>query len=373
MMLIPGPVNVPLSVLRESLTLINHRSEKFRETVKSLESLMNKHFESTRVALLSGSGTLAVEAMVFSLVKREEKVLTFPYGEFGQRLKESLIRRGAKVISYEKRQGNFFQIDEVKKAIEENKDATTVAIVHNETSVGIAFRNLQKVSEIVKKNGLKLLVDSVSGFAAYPLYVNSWKIDAVATGSQKALASIPGVGFVALSDEGVSNLHNNDLPSYLDISLHLKFQDKGETPFTPTVGAFFASRRAAELLELEGIQNRWKRHEACSIYLRDVLKRMNFELLGNPENFSNTVVVATPPIAVDQLIKELKSRNIEISRGMGELRDKVVRIGVLGVVDDRAINKLITALNDILNTSLITKAPKECSLPEELKSEVSWD
>ncbi|BDB97779.1 hydrogenase expression protein HypE [Saccharolobus caldissimus] len=372
-MLIPGPVNVPSSVLKESLNLVNHRSEKFREVVKSLEALMIKHFRSSRVALLSGSGTLAVESMVYSLIRREEKVITFPYGEFGSRLKESLIRRGAKVISYEKKPGEFFSLEEIKSVIEKNKDASAVVLVHNETSTGIAFRDLRKISEIVKKHGLKLLVDSVSGFAAYPLFVNEWKIDAVATGSQKALASIPGMGFVALSDEGINELINKDLPSYLDIDLHLKFQDKGETPFTPAVGVFFASKRAAELLDKEGIENRWKRHEACSLYLREVLKYMNFELLGNSDNFSNTVVAAIPPIPLDKLISELKKRNIEISRGMGELRDKIIRIGILGVVDDRALNRLVNNLNEILHTNVNLKPPKQCELPEELKVEVSWD
>ncbi|WP_338601572.1 aminotransferase class V-fold PLP-dependent enzyme [Sulfolobus tengchongensis] len=373
MMLIPGPVNVPKSVLQESLTLVNHRSDKFRETVKKLEQLMNKHFSSTRVALLSGSGTLAVESMVFSLVKREEKVITFPYGEFGHRLRESLIRRGAKVISYEKKPGESFSVEEIKKSIEENKDATTVALVHNETSTGIAFRDLKKVAETIKKAGLKLLIDSVSGFAAYPLYVNEWKIDCVVTGSQKALASIPGMGFAALSDEGINELVKYDLPSYLDISLHLKFQDKGETPFTPTVGAFFASKRAAELLEKEGIENRWKRHEACARYLRRVMEIMGFKLLGNDSNFSNTVVAGIPPISPSMLISMLKERNIEISSGMGELKDKIVRIGILGVVDDRALMKLVKNLNEILRTDVEVEVPQECKLPEELKVEVSWD
>ncbi len=372
-MLIPGPVNVPLSVLQASLTLVNHRSDRFRETVKNLESLMIKHFDATRVALLSGSGTLAVESMVFSLLRRGEKVITFPYGEFGNRLKDSLNRRGVKVVSYEKKEGEFFTIDEVKKAIEENKDATAVALVHNETSVGIAFRDLEIISKVVKGSGLKLLVDSVSGFAAFPLYVNKWKIDAVATASQKALASIPGLGFVGLSDDGISEINSSDLPSYLDLGLHLKFQDKGETPFTPTVGAFFASEKAAKILDSEGIQNRWKRHEACSLYLRGIMSKIGFEVLGNLNNFSNTVIAAFPPIPVNTLISELAKRNIEISKGMGNLSTKIIRIGILGVVDDRAIIKLVDAMNEILHSNIYQDPPNDCKLPEELKAEVIWD
>lgn len=370
MMLIPGPVEVPRSVQEASTLVINHRSEKFREIVSNLESLMKKHFSANRVALLTGSGTLAVEAMVYSLTKPNEKVVTFPYGEFGKRLAESLKRRGTNVKVYEKAVGSIASLEEIKMALDENKDATTVAIVHNETSSGMAFRNLEEVVNIARKRGLKILVDSVSGFAAYKILVNEWKIDAVATGSQKALASVPGMAFVALSEESVNELVKESLPSYLDIALHLKFQDKGETPFTPAVGVFNSSLRAAELLAVEGIENRWKRHEACARFVREVTSAYGFSLFGNETNFSNTVVAGVPP--VPDYKKKLKEFNIEISGGIGELKDKIVRFGLLGVVDDRAVNKLLEATAKILDKKYEFTPPKDCKLPELLQKEVIW-
>lgn len=372
MILIPGPVNVPQSVSFAATRVVNHRSDEFREVVKSLENKMTRHFNSARVALLTGSGTLGVESMVFSLLKRGEKVIVFTYGEFSNRLLDSINRRGCITKVYSKPAGEGFSLDEVKEALEENKDADAVALVHNETSTGIAFRNLGEVSKIVKDSGKKFLVDSVSGFAAYDIDVNNWHIDAVATGSQKALASVPGMGFVALSEEGVNELNYDDLPNYLNLKLALKFQDKHETPFTPSTGAFFASLRAAELLEMEGLKNRIKRHEACSRYLRSVLSKVNFSLFGNENNFSNTVVAGIPPIPSKTLRDELKRRGIEISGGMGELRDKIIRVGILGVVDDRAISRLLTALSDILKQDIEIKPPADCKLPDFLMQEVIW-
>ncbi|MCQ4447781.1 MAG: aminotransferase class V-fold PLP-dependent enzyme [Sulfolobales archaeon] len=370
MMLIPGPVNVPRSVLQAATLLVNHRSEKFRSIVRGLEDNLKALFSADRVALLTGSGTLAVEAMVFSLTKRGEKVVGFTYGEFSNRLMDSLRRRGVELKVFEKPQGGWFTLEEIKEALDLTKGATTVALVHNETSTGIAFRNLEEVAKEVKKRGLKLLVDSVSGFAAYPLFVNEWKIDAVATGSQKALASVPGAAFVALSKEGLQDLEAKDLPSYLDLSLHLRFQDKNETPFTPSVGVFNASLRASELMLLEGKERRWKRHEACARIVRKVFSEVGFNLLGNEENFSNTVVAGEPPIRGFR--EKLKERGIEISPGMGELREKIVRVGLLGVVDDRAVNKLFKATFEILGRSVEYVLPKECELPEPLRSEVEW-
>ncbi len=370
MMLIPGPVNVPKSVLEASTLLVNHRSEKFRTIVRGLEDNLKKLFSAERVALLTGSGTLAVEAMVYSLTKRGEKVVGFTYGEFGNRLMESLKRRGTNLRVYEKPQGKWFTLDEIKGALDENKDATTVALVHNETSTGIAFRNLEDVVREVKRRGLKILVDSVSGFAAYPLFVNEWRIDAVATGSQKALASVPGASFVALSKEALQELVTEDLPSYLDVSLHLKFQDKNETPFTPAVGAFNASLRASELMLIEGKERRWERHKACALTVRKVFSELGFNLLGNDETFSNTVVAGEPP--AKNFREKLKEKGIEISPGMGELRDRIVRVGLLGVVDDRAVDKLFKATFEVLGKKVDYSIPKECELPEPLRSEVTW-
>ncbi len=372
MLLIPGPVNVPRSVEFEATRVVNHRSDAFREVVSQLEEKLGKLFSSNRVALLTGSGTLAVESMVYSLLKRGEKVVVFTYGEFSERLLDSVKRRGAQPVVHRKAPGESFSLEEVKKGVEENKDASAVALVHNETSTGIAFRDLKGVVKVIKDSGKKALVDSVSGFAAYELMVNEWGIDAVATGSQKALASVPGMGIVALSEEGVSNLVSEDVPAFHDLKLYLKFQDKHETPFTPAVGVFFATLRAAELLEREGIKNRWARHEACSRYLRKVATEMGFSLFGNDSNFSNTVVAGVPPISPKSLISELKSRGIEIAGGMGELREKIVRIGLLGVVDDRAVQKLVIALSDVLKQEVSLKPPSQCALPDFLRAEVEW-
>ncbi len=373
MMLIPGPVNVPLSVSYEASRVVNHRSDEFRSVVAGLESSLRRLFSADRVALLSGSGTLAVESMVFSMTRRGEKVVTIPYGEFGQRLEESLRRRGAEVFSYRKSPGSTPSLSEIEQLLDKHKDAETVALVHNETSSGVALRNLREVAKLVKGSGRKFLVDSVSGFAAYELYVKEWRIDAVATGSQKALASVPGLGFVALSDEGITHLKGEDIPNYVDVATHLKFQDKNETPFTPAVGVFFASYKASQLMEIEGKERRWKRHDSSARYLRDVFKKLGMENLGDEENFSNTVVASTPPVPVSYILAELKKRGIEISRGMGELKDKITRVGILGVVDDRALTRLVLTMQDILKRDVYYPPPEDTKLPEALKTEVIWE
>jgi len=373
LLLIPGPVNVPNSVLEYSKIIVNHRSDEFRNVIKSLEGNLISILNAERVALLSGSGTLAVEAMIFSLTRRGQKVIGVSYGDFGNRMIESMKRRGVNVIEIRKRMGEFVTLDELKEVLDTNKDAELLALVHNETSTGIAIRNLNEFVNVAKKRGLGVIIDSVSGMFAYELYVNKWKIDAIASASQKALGSIPGLAIVAVSDEGISRINNTDIPTYLDVKLHLSFQDKGETPFTPNLSAFYAAYRAVELLLIEGIEKRVKRHEECSKSLRGILRELDFKLLGDETNFSNTVVAGFPSkYPPEELILRLKNFNIEISKGIGELREKIVRFGVLGMIDYRALEYLKKALENIYDKRLNTKISEGCKLPEEIEKEVVW-
>jgi aspartate aminotransferase-like enzyme len=371
-MFIPGPVEVPKSVSAEASRVVNHRSELFRKVIRRLEEMLVDFSSSERVAILSGSGTLAVESMIYSLVSRGEKVIGFSYGEFGNRLLESIRRRGAELVEVRKPFAQTITIKDVREALDSHDDATAVALVHNETSAGTAVRNLREVTKEVKSRGKKVLVDSVSGFAAYEIMVEEWGIDAVATASQKALASVPGVSFVALSSESVRKLRQSDVPSYLDLSLHLKFQDRGETPFTAAVGPVFASLRASEILKEEGLERRWRRHEACARFVRGVLEEWGMKLTGSEGDFSNTVVAVFHSPAED-LVEGLRLRGIEVAKGVGEMSSKMIRIGLMGVVDYRGVNKLMKALADSLGFEYASKPPEECRLPSFIEQEVIWE
>ncbi len=368
MILVPGPVNVPRSVALAASTVVNHRSEEFREVVRELEGLMMKFFSADHVALLSGSGTLGVEAMVYSELKKGDKVITFPYGEFGRRLADSLKRRGCRVVTIDLPFGKRPTVDVVEAALDREKDAEAVALVHNETSSGVAIRDLGDVSKTIKGRGMKVLVDSVSGFGGHELRVKEWGIDAVASCSQKSLASVPGLAFVALSERREVA---EDVPNYLDISNYMKFQDKGETPFTAAVGAFYATLKAAQLLAREGLENRWRRHEVCARMLRGGLGEMGLLPIGSHEDFSNTVVASYTKIPASKLTNALMKRGIEIAKGIGEYADKVVRVGVMGVVDWRALSGLTRELGEILNME-VKGDFKDCVLPPFLEEEVNW-
>ncbi|HKJ96391.1 MAG TPA: aminotransferase class V-fold PLP-dependent enzyme, partial [Thermoplasmataceae archaeon] len=219
MLLLPGPVDVPDEVLKASAYVQNHRSDEFRDIVRSSSDLLNRFADSSASVITTGSGTTAVESMLYSMTSRNEGVLAVTFGEFGGRLVESLNRHGCNVKVMEKSYSDTLEPGEIADYISKNKEIKTVCLIHNETGNGTSIYNLREAAREAKNLGMKVLVDSVSGFGSLEEKANSWGIDAIASCSQKGLASVPGLGMVSISEEGLGYvLESADVPKYMDLS-----------------------------------------------------------------------------------------------------------------------------------------------------------
>ncbi|MEM3675644.1 MAG: aminotransferase class V-fold PLP-dependent enzyme [Thermoplasmataceae archaeon] len=343
-MLIPGPVKVPLSVERASSLVVNHRSPEFRNIIMEAEELLNKFAGSSRAVMTTGSGTTAVESMIFSLTSYGDYVGAVTFGEFGNRLIESLRRRGLHVAAMELTENDVLTEDNVRDFIRKHSKMKSLFLVQNETGNGTSIHNMKEIAGAAKDAGVRVLVDSVSAFGALPLHIKDWGIDAVATCSQKGLASVPGIGIVLLGDEMASIAKpRDDIPQYLDLGISLNFLSKNETPFTPSTGSFSALLEALRILKKEGLERRWARHRANADYLRRSLMKNGSEILGKPGNYSDTVIAFRPVLPVKETINRLASMEIMVSRGIGNLSDSIIRVGNLGIVTGNDILRFVNA------------------------------
>ncbi len=377
MLLLPGPVDVPDEVLKASAYVQNHRSDEFREIVRSSSDLMNKFADSAASIITTGSGTTAVESMLYSMTERNEGVLAVIFGEFGGRLVESLNRHGCNVSVIEKEHSQNIEPGEIADFISKNKEIKTVCLIHNETGNGTTVYNLKAAAKEAKDQGMKVLVDSVSGFGGLEIKANSWGIDAIASCSQKGLASVPGLGMVSISEEGLGHvLKNSEVPKYMDLSVSLKFLEKDETPYTPSTGSFNALYAALKILEKEGIENRWARHKAAGTFVRDYLIRTGSEMYGNEKSYSNTVLAFKPPVEVKKLHSDLKASGIQVSKGMHSLADKMIRVGLLGVVDAEKIAAFLNSYFSSIGSGLsieVGEVPSSASFDSGILESVSGE
>jgi len=340
MILTPGPVQVSDRVLKASVKHINHRSREFREIMQESLDILRKLSHTEHVSMTTGSGTLAVEMLAWSILSRGERIIAVTYGEFGDRTIESLQRRGCIVTRIVKKEDEKISQEEVEKAVA-GSGATSLFMVHNETGNGTAIKNIKEIASFAKKNGLKVLVDSVSGFAALPIELDSWGIDAIATCAHKGIASVTGIGIDLLGNKYSGTLTKEDTPAYLDLEKSLQFAEKNETPFTPSTGAFSALSQALHDLDGEGIAARISRTAEHADHVRSRLQHEGYTISGTRETRSNSVLNILTQGRASETISRLRSAGFIVGGGLGTYRDKTVRIGVMGAITTEDLDSFV--------------------------------
>ena len=349
----PGPVTLPNEVLKAmTKPIISHRSSAFKKLYEEIELKLIKLLDTKNgmIAILAGTGTTAVDAMAWSLTKRGEKVLVPIAGEFGKRLAETLQRRGADVVKLivNPRKGNEFT--KVAEYIE-RRDVNAIALVHNETSTGLTYRDLETLAKYCRKYDIKLLVDAVSSFCGEELSLR-WGLTAIAIASHKALAAPPGVCFVVLNEEAIETLKRyelNDVPLLLDLRKYVEFNARKETPYTPTLSVLYAvNATLARVLKI-GISRFIEMHRERASLLYKEIPKLGLEPYVVEERYrSNTVATFLTDVSAAKIKNELEKRGFMIATGMGELKERMIRVGTMGDLSLDDVRRLINTLNEVM-------------------------
>ena len=353
-LLTPGPVTLSRRVLKAlSKQVVSHRVEEFRRVLKETLELLKQVYEcDDEVVLLTGSGTSAVDAMIYSLVKPGDKVVLVSHGEFGLRAYKTLKSRGANVKVVQGDWSKPVDPEFVMSVIDDVKP-NILMMIYTETSIGLTYRDAMKISKYAKAYDTVVLVDAVSALAGEKLSVKNYYFDAVASCSQKAIAAPPGLSFIALSDEAIKLVVKTpSKPLYYDLARYLEFHRRNETPFTPAVNLIYALREALREIVEYGVNNWVEKHSVRAERLYSILGK-HLEPLVKFESYrSNTVTAFKLPCGVtaSDIIRTVKSRGYVIARGMGELREKIIRIGTMGDITLNDINNVINIVIEYLES-----------------------
>lgn len=350
----PGPVEVPKEVLEAaSRKTIHHRDEEFHRLFESVTTRFAKLADlDGYVALLPGSGTTAVDAAIWSTLCRGEKVLALVRGEFGERVVETLVRRGAEVTVLRVELGKHEPLEKVVELLDA-KSFSAVVIVHTETSAGTTYPRLRELARVCRSRGVKLIVDAVSSFAGEEFSMR-WGVSVIATTTQKAIASIPGVAIVGVSEGVVEDVEkcSKTAPLCLDLRRYIEYGSRRETPFTPAINALYALDRALERIEKVGIERYVAMHRERASLLYRELPSMGFEPLPKSvEARSSTVVAMKSPAPAPWLKSELRKRGFLVALGMKNMRGTVIRIGTMGAITMEDVKNLIDTIREIVASS----------------------
>ena len=262
------------------------------------------------------------------------EIYTIPYEEIKLKLGESLKREH--LDAYDGGEFTGFLVN-----------------VH-ETSTGVHY-DMEMISRFCKKNELFLVVDAISSFLADEFDMNELGVQAMITGSQKALACPPGVSIIVLSPEAVQRVEQRDVKCmYLNLKSALKNGERGQTPFTPAVGILRQINARLKAIEASGgVEGERQRIAAIAQDFREKIKGLPFEITS--ESLSNAVTPLHPlNVSAYDLFTVLKDKyGIWICPNGGQLKDSIFRVGHIGALTKEDNTSLINAFKDLQQRGLL--------------------
>jgi aspartate aminotransferase-like enzyme len=329
-----GPTPVPPAVSQAmAAPMLYHRAPAFDELYgRVLERLPLVFQTSNPVLAFAASGSGAMESAVANLVRRDTKVLACATGKFGERWIQLAEAYGADLVRHEPGWGVRLDPADIDRLLASNDGVQVVFATLSETSTGVVH-DVQAIAETVRKHDAILVIDAVSGLGAAELRQDDWGVDVVVAGSQKALMCPPGLAFASVSERALAFAREQSGGRYyFDWGKTAKSQAGGASPFTPAVSLFFGLDVALEMIETEGLETVWARHDLLARATRAGAAGLGLELYGDPDERSTVVTAIELPGDVDggKVPGALRKLGITANGGQDHLKGKILRIAHCG-------------------------------------------
>ncbi|MBV1914213.1 MAG: alanine--glyoxylate aminotransferase family protein [Pseudomonadales bacterium] len=329
-----GPVPIPPRVAAANSIVINHLGETLAQIMEQVKSMSRYVFQTQSMHILgvAGPGSAAMEMAVINLITPGDKVLSICNGFFSHRLAEMAERVEGNVRRMQVPEGTGVSLEQVEELLKQYQPSL-ITIVQGETSNTVCNQALPEIGKLAKKYGCLLVVDAVCTLSTMPLDMDEWGIDAVITGGQKGLSSIPGVSLVAFSETAWECIEaREEKPHHwcLDAKLADQFWYKNSYHYTAPVSGILAMHEALRLICKETLESRFIRHKVCSEALQGGVEAMGLSLFVEREARLNSVIGIYLPdgIANTELLKTMSQRHrVEISGSFGP---PIFRIGQMG-------------------------------------------
>jgi alanine-glyoxylate transaminase/serine-glyoxylate transaminase/serine-pyruvate transaminase len=344
---IPGPTNTPLPVLAAiAQPTIDHRGPEFQALARAVLADVRPVFKTTRpVVIYPASGTGAWEAALVNTLSPGDRVLMVETGQFATLWREMAGRLGLDVefVPGDWRHGVDPAVVEEKLAADKAHAIKAVCVVHNETSTGVTSRIPEVRTAIDRaKHPALLMVDTISSLASIDYRHDEWGVDVTVAGSQKGLMLPPGLSFNAVSPKARAASQSARLPrAFWDWDEMLASNEKGFFPYTPSTNLLQGLKVALGMLNAEGLDAVFARHDRAAEAVRRAVRHWGFEIqCRNASEFSSSLTAVRLPdgCSADALRAEILRRsNMSLGNGLGPLADRVFRIGHLGDFSDLTI------------------------------------
>jgi alanine-glyoxylate transaminase/serine-glyoxylate transaminase/serine-pyruvate transaminase len=361
----PGPSDAHPAVLRAMATpLLGHLDPQFLELMNQVQDMLREVFLTKNALTLpvSATGSAGMEACLVNLLEPGDKAVICAKGYFGQRMVDMSQRIGAKTTVVEQAWGQVFDLDQIRDVLQRERPKL-LGIVHAETSTG-AWQPVEELGRLCRETDTLLLIDAVTSLGCVPVRVDEWGIDAVYSCSQKGLGCPPGLAPVSFSPRAVEAMEKRKtkVPNwYLDLSAIRKYLGSDRVyHHTAPISMNYALHEGLRLVLEEGLEARWQRHMTNHKALKAGLLAMGLSYTAQEGHQLPQLNAVRIPAGVDDVAgrKMLLERfGIEVGGGLGDLKGKAWRIGLMGYNSKpSSVFVCLAALEQVL-TRLGAKVP----------------
>jgi alanine-glyoxylate transaminase / serine-glyoxylate transaminase / serine-pyruvate transaminase len=334
-----GPSNIhPRVQMSMSAPLVGHLDPYFQGLMDETVALLRYVFRTQNKLTfpVSGTGSAGMEAAFDNFLEPGDTAVIGVKGVFGERMVDNAQRTGAKVVPVTAEWGKIIEPDAIEAVLKQEKKVKLIALVHVETSTGV-IQPLAEISKLAKKYDALFLVDTVTSLGGHEVAVDDWGIDICYSGTQKCLSCPPGLAPFTANEKALAILQkrtHKEHSWYLDLSLLSSYWVTGRVyHHTAPISMLYAIHEALALIAEEGLEARVKRHLKNGTALHTGLKAMGLELHAQEGYRASSLTTVRVPANVDAgrvIQKLLKEYSMEISGGLGTLKGKVWRIGLMG-------------------------------------------
>lgn len=354
----PGPSPVEQRVLEAmAAPVLGHLDPLFLGCMDDIQEMLRYVFETdNRVTVpISATGSAGMEAALVNLIEPGDEVVVCIHGVFGERMLDIIERAGGKPVVVRAEWGHAIDRNDIESALDSSKPRV-LAIVHAETSTGV-LQDIAGLGALAHAKGALLVVDAVTSLGGHPVGVDRNDIDVCYSGTQKCLGAPPGLSPITFSERALERIRarKSKVQSwYLDMTMVEKYWGSDRTyHHTAPISMNYSLREALRIVCDEGLEARWRRHELNHRALVAGIEAMGLAMNAAPEHRLWSLNAVRVPEGVDDARvrgRLLNDSNIEIGGGLGPLKGKIWRIGLMGSGSSREnVLLVLKALHGALN------------------------
>jgi aspartate aminotransferase-like enzyme len=347
---VPGPVPISPHLLAiGAQQLPYNRTESFSATTHEILTGLKKLFGTeSQVAILTGSGTAAMESAVLNFINFGDRALVINGGTFGQRwvdLCETLVTCHDQLPV---KLGADLDLSLLDAALTEGQYSTLLINAH-ETSTGHLY-DIKAIGAIARRHKVLFIVDAISSVCADTFEMDNWGVDVAILSSHKALALPPGLSFVAMSENAVALLKSDrSQPKslYFDLKNYLENQKRGQLPYTPAIGVMLQLHARLSDIHEQTLIELVSQHKMRAKSFREAIQNMSFDIFPVRSSNAITALLCRDLDAIDVAAELRDSYHLIVASSGGDLKSKIIRVSHMGDQDPADVQRLISALSEI--------------------------